>query len=161
MPNAELRPIESIWGHLAGGPGFNKPDSEFIDNAINEIMASWFPYKQTVLILVGLIRLKSQTCCTKDFSKVVTPSRIYGSWCLATRPCIKCFLEIQLERECPLVVLYPSGLEAGQIHALYARGYGNDRKRFTSWLCRILRSSPSSGVGTVWKNLWNIQPVVI
>ena len=20
MPNAELRPIESIWGHLAGGP---------------------------------------------------------------------------------------------------------------------------------------------
>ena len=40
MPNAELRPLESIWGHLAGGPGFNQPDSEFIDNAINEIMAS-------------------------------------------------------------------------------------------------------------------------
>ena len=40
MPNAELRPIESIWGHLAGGPGFNPPDSQFVDDALKEILAS-------------------------------------------------------------------------------------------------------------------------
>jgi homoserine O-acetyltransferase len=40
MPNAELRPIESIWGHLAGGPGFNPPDAKFVDEAITEILAS-------------------------------------------------------------------------------------------------------------------------
>jgi homoserine O-acetyltransferase len=39
MPNAELRPIESIWGHLAGGPGFNPPDAEFVDDAIRELLA--------------------------------------------------------------------------------------------------------------------------
>ena len=39
MPNAELRPIESIWGHLAGGPGFNAEDSEFVDAALKEILA--------------------------------------------------------------------------------------------------------------------------
>ena len=31
MPNAELRIIPSIWGHLAGGPGFNPDDTRFID----------------------------------------------------------------------------------------------------------------------------------
>ena len=40
MPNAELRPIESIWGHLAGGPGFNPVDSKFVDDALKEILAS-------------------------------------------------------------------------------------------------------------------------
>jgi len=40
MPNAELRPIESIWGHLAGGPGFNPVDSSFVDDALKEILAS-------------------------------------------------------------------------------------------------------------------------
>jgi homoserine O-acetyltransferase len=40
MPNAELRPIESIWGHLAGGPGFNPVDSSFVDDAVKEILAS-------------------------------------------------------------------------------------------------------------------------
>lgn len=40
MPNAELRPIESIWGHLAGGPGFNPSDSKFVDDAIRELLAS-------------------------------------------------------------------------------------------------------------------------
>ena len=40
MPNAELRPIESIWGHLAGGPGFNPPDAKFVDDAIRELLAS-------------------------------------------------------------------------------------------------------------------------
>ena len=40
MPNAKFRPIESIWGHLAGGPGFNPPDSKFVDDALKEILAS-------------------------------------------------------------------------------------------------------------------------
>ena len=40
MPNAELRPIESIWGHLAGGPGCNPVDSKFVDDALKEILAS-------------------------------------------------------------------------------------------------------------------------
>ena len=40
MSNAELRPIESIWGHLAGGPGFNPPDSKFVDDGLKEILAS-------------------------------------------------------------------------------------------------------------------------
>ena len=40
MPNAELRPIESIWGHLAGGPGFNPEDSKFVDQALKEILGS-------------------------------------------------------------------------------------------------------------------------
>jgi homoserine O-acetyltransferase len=39
MPNAELRPIESIWGHLAGGPGFNPVDARFVDDALEEILA--------------------------------------------------------------------------------------------------------------------------
>ncbi len=39
MPNAELRPIESIWGHLAGGPGFNPPDAAFVDAALRELLA--------------------------------------------------------------------------------------------------------------------------
>jgi hypothetical protein len=37
MPNAELRPIESVWGHLAGGPGFNPPDAAFVDAALGEL----------------------------------------------------------------------------------------------------------------------------
>ena len=37
MPNAELRPIESVWGHLAGGPGFNPPDAAFVDAALREL----------------------------------------------------------------------------------------------------------------------------
>ena len=39
MPNAEFRPINSIWGHLAGGPGFNSVDSEFVDDTLKEILA--------------------------------------------------------------------------------------------------------------------------
>jgi homoserine O-acetyltransferase len=38
MPNAELRPIPSIWGHLAGGGG-NPPDNDFIDRALTELLA--------------------------------------------------------------------------------------------------------------------------
>ena len=40
MPNAELRPIESIWGHLAGGPGFNPADTAFVDAALRELLES-------------------------------------------------------------------------------------------------------------------------
>ena len=40
MPNAELRVIPSIWGHLAGGPGRNPKDTEFIDNALKGLLAS-------------------------------------------------------------------------------------------------------------------------
>ena len=39
MPNAEFRPIESIWGHLAGGPGFNPTDAAFVDEALKELLA--------------------------------------------------------------------------------------------------------------------------
>jgi homoserine O-acetyltransferase len=38
MPNAELRPIPSIWGHLAPF-GANPPDNEFIDVALRELLA--------------------------------------------------------------------------------------------------------------------------
>ena len=40
MPNAELRPIQSIWGHLAGGPGFNPVDTQFLESALEELLAS-------------------------------------------------------------------------------------------------------------------------
>ena len=40
MPNAELRVIPSIWGHLAGGPGRNPVDTQFIDDALKELLAS-------------------------------------------------------------------------------------------------------------------------
>jgi homoserine O-acetyltransferase len=38
MPNAELRPIPSIWGHAAGG-GANPADNAFIDRALGELLA--------------------------------------------------------------------------------------------------------------------------
>ncbi|MBV8774617.1 MAG: alpha/beta fold hydrolase [Deltaproteobacteria bacterium] len=38
MPNAELRPIRSMWGHAAG-LGVNRSDNEFIDAALNELLA--------------------------------------------------------------------------------------------------------------------------
>ncbi|KAF9421054.1 hypothetical protein BGZ94_008940 [Podila epigama] len=31
----ELKVIESIWGHWAGGPGDSKKDVQFLDDAIN------------------------------------------------------------------------------------------------------------------------------
>ncbi len=39
MPNAELRPIQSLWGHLAGF-GANPPDNEFIDAALHDLLAA-------------------------------------------------------------------------------------------------------------------------
>jgi homoserine O-acetyltransferase len=38
IPDAELRPIPSRWGHLAGF-GVNPPDNEFVDMALNELLA--------------------------------------------------------------------------------------------------------------------------
>jgi homoserine O-acetyltransferase/O-succinyltransferase len=38
MPNAELRPIPSIWGHAAAF-GINPADNEFIDAALRELLA--------------------------------------------------------------------------------------------------------------------------
>ena len=38
MPNAEYRPIPSIWGHWAGG-GRNPADVAFIDKALKELLA--------------------------------------------------------------------------------------------------------------------------
>ena len=40
MPNAEYRPIPSIWGHFAGGPGTNPVDVKFLDNSLKELLAS-------------------------------------------------------------------------------------------------------------------------
>ena len=39
MPNAELRVIPGIWGHCTG-IGANKPDTDFIDKAVKEILAT-------------------------------------------------------------------------------------------------------------------------
>jgi homoserine O-acetyltransferase len=38
MPNAELRIIPSIWGHCAGGPGYNRADTKLIEAAIAELL---------------------------------------------------------------------------------------------------------------------------
>lgn len=38
MPNAELRPIESIWGHMAG-LGVHAPDNAFIDAALRDLLS--------------------------------------------------------------------------------------------------------------------------
>lgn len=38
MPNAELRPITSLWGHAAGF-GMSAADNEFIDEALKELLA--------------------------------------------------------------------------------------------------------------------------
>ena len=39
MPNAELVPVPSIWGHFAGGPGTNPEDVRFIDGKLKELLA--------------------------------------------------------------------------------------------------------------------------
>lgn len=40
MPNAQLVPVESVWGHFAGGPGTNPVDVAFIDARLKELLAS-------------------------------------------------------------------------------------------------------------------------
>jgi homoserine O-acetyltransferase len=39
MPNAEFRPIRSIWGHRAGNPIQNAADEAFIRTAVEELLA--------------------------------------------------------------------------------------------------------------------------
>lgn len=39
MPNAEFRPIESIWGHRAGNPSLNPEDMRFIRKAVDDLTA--------------------------------------------------------------------------------------------------------------------------
>ncbi|NEQ27224.1 MAG: hypothetical protein F6K28_51105, partial [Microcoleus sp. SIO2G3] len=38
MPNAQLRIISSIWGHCAGGPGYNAQDTACIEAAIAQLL---------------------------------------------------------------------------------------------------------------------------
>jgi homoserine O-acetyltransferase/O-succinyltransferase len=40
MPNAEFRPIPSVWGHRAGNPMRNPADQEFIFDAVRKLLAS-------------------------------------------------------------------------------------------------------------------------
>jgi homoserine O-acetyltransferase/O-succinyltransferase len=40
MPNAELRVVDSIWGHFAGGPGTSPGDIKVLDTALRELLAS-------------------------------------------------------------------------------------------------------------------------
>jgi homoserine O-acetyltransferase len=40
MSYAELRPIPSLWGHMAGRPAANPVDTAFIDAALKELLAS-------------------------------------------------------------------------------------------------------------------------
>lgn len=39
MPNAEFRPIESVWGHRAGNPLQNPVDEEFIRQAVADLLS--------------------------------------------------------------------------------------------------------------------------
>lgn len=40
MPNATLRPIPSLWEHMAGRPGANPTDTACINNVLKELLAS-------------------------------------------------------------------------------------------------------------------------
>jgi homoserine O-acetyltransferase len=40
MPNAEFRPIESIWGHRAGNPIFNPADEAVLRKAVDDLIGS-------------------------------------------------------------------------------------------------------------------------
>jgi homoserine O-acetyltransferase len=40
MPNAELRVVDSVWGHFAGGPGTSPVDIKVLDSALRELLAS-------------------------------------------------------------------------------------------------------------------------
>ena len=44
MRQAELRPIPSDWGHIAGAPGLHAPDMAFLDAALRELLASKPPF---------------------------------------------------------------------------------------------------------------------
>ncbi|MGN8160581.1 alpha/beta fold hydrolase [Salinisphaera sp. RV14] len=40
MPNAELVPIDSVWGHFAGGPAINSEDAAVVDRKIGELLTT-------------------------------------------------------------------------------------------------------------------------
>ena len=40
MPNAELRPFESPWGHCVATPGNEPAFAAFLDAALNELLAT-------------------------------------------------------------------------------------------------------------------------
>ncbi len=40
MPNAELRVLNTVWGHFAGGPGTSPADIEILDAALKELLAT-------------------------------------------------------------------------------------------------------------------------
>jgi homoserine O-acetyltransferase len=40
MPNAELRVLNTVWGHFAGGPGTSPADIEVLDAALKELLAT-------------------------------------------------------------------------------------------------------------------------
>ena len=40
MPNAELRVIESVWGHCAGGPGREASAMTQLQAAVEDLLAS-------------------------------------------------------------------------------------------------------------------------
>ncbi|RRS02903.1 alpha/beta fold hydrolase [Aquabacterium soli] len=40
MPNAELRVVDTVWGHFAGGPGTSPADIKVLDEALRELLAS-------------------------------------------------------------------------------------------------------------------------
>ena len=40
MPNAELRVVDTVWGHFAGGPGTSPADIEVLDAALKELLAA-------------------------------------------------------------------------------------------------------------------------
>ena len=39
MPNARLRIIPSVWGHLAGSPTLNPVDAAFVEAGLRELLA--------------------------------------------------------------------------------------------------------------------------
>lgn len=39
MPNAELRVVDTIWGHFAGGPGTSPEDVKVLDAALRELLS--------------------------------------------------------------------------------------------------------------------------
>ncbi len=40
LPTAELRPIPTIWGHLAGNPNGNEPDTAFLAQGVGDLLAA-------------------------------------------------------------------------------------------------------------------------
>ncbi len=40
LPTAELRPIPTIWGHLAGNPNGNEPDTAFLAQGVRDLLAA-------------------------------------------------------------------------------------------------------------------------